>query len=75
MKNKRFWYDISETGDYTEYKSKEDVINHLTNALTDKEKQEINGSLCYRQWSNSETIATYEIQYNRKGKCNLVKIQ
>lgn len=75
MSNKRFWYDISDTGDYTEYKTKDDVIKHLSNALTDKEKQEVKGCLCHRQWSNSDTAAIYEIQFTRKGKCKLVKLQ
>ena len=74
MSNKRFWYDISETGDYTEYKTKHDIEQHLTNALTNKEKAEVTGCHCYQQYSNAETTATYEIRFTRKGAAKLVKV-
>ena len=71
MANKRFWYDISETGCYTEFKTKQEVIDHF-NMMCDSDKQSVEGCLVHRQWSNSETLASYRIHFVN-GLCRLQK--
>ena len=70
---RNYWYDISETGCYTEFKSQRDVISHLY-GLNENDRKDIVGCKVYRQYSNSETVAIYEIRLNRKGYCKLVKL-
>ena len=71
MANKRFWYDISETGCYTEFKTKQEVIDHF-NMMSDSDKHSVEGCFVHRQWSNSETLASYRIHFV-KGQCRLIK--
>ena len=71
MENKRFWYDISETGCCTEFRTKQDVIDHF-NMMCDSDKQSVEGCFVHRQWSNSETLASYRIHFV-KGLCRLQK--
>ena len=71
MANKRFWYDISTTGCYTEFRTKQEVIDHF-NMMCDSDKQSIEGYLVHRQWSNSETLASYRIHFVN-GLCRLIK--
>lgn len=70
---RNYWYDISETGCYTEFKSQRDVISHLC-GLNENDIKDIVGCKVYRQYSNSETVGVYEIRLNRKGYCKLVKL-
>ena len=71
MANKRFWYDISETGCYTEFRTKQEVIDHF-NMMCDSDKRSVEGCCVHRQWSNSETLASYRIHFV-KGLCRLIK--
>ena len=71
MTSKTFWYDISETGCYTEFKTKQEVIDHF-NMMCDSDKRSVEGCLVHRQWSNSETLASYRIHFV-KGQCRLIK--
>ena len=71
MANKRFWYDISETGCCTELRTKQDVIDHF-NMMCDSDKRSVEGCLVHRQWSNAETLASYRIHFV-KGQCRLIK--
>lgn len=71
MANKRFWYDISETGCCTEFRTKQDVIDHF-NMMCDSDKRSVEGCLVHRQWSNSETLASYRIHFVN-GFCRLIK--
>ena len=71
MANKRFWYDISETGCCTEFKTKQEVIDHF-NMKCDSDKRSVEGCFVHRQWSNSETLASYRIHFV-KGLCRLIK--
>lgn len=71
MANKRNWYDISETGCLTEFRTKQDVIDHF-NMMCESDKKEVEGCHVYRQWSNSETLATYKIHFVN-GICRLIK--
>lgn len=71
MANKRFLYDISETGCYTEFKKKQDVIDHF-NMMCDSDKRSVEGCLVHRQWSNADTLASYRIHFV-KGLCRLIK--
>lgn len=72
MANKRFWYDISETGCYTGFKTKQEVIDHF-NMMCDSDKRSVEGCLVHRQWSNSETLASYRIHFV-KGQCRMIKL-
>lgn len=73
MANKRKqWYDISETGCYTEFMTKQEVIDHF-NMMCESDKHQVFGCHAYRHNANSETLATYEIHFS-KGRCKLVKV-
>lgn len=71
MANKRFWYDISETGCDTEFKTKQEVIDHF-NMMCDSDKRSVEGCLVHRQRSNSEMLANYRIHFIN-GPCRLIK--
>ena len=71
MANKRFWYDISETGCYTEFRTKQEVIDHF-NMMCDSDKQSIDGCGVRRKCSNSETVSFYQVRFIN-GKCRLIK--
>lgn len=70
--NKRTWYDISETGCQTVFKTKQEVIDHF-NMMCESDKKEVEGCNVYRQWSNVETRAIYKIKFVN-GVCRLTKI-
>ena len=72
--NKWQWYDVSETGCQTEFKTKSEVLRHLY-GYNENDLKDVVGCKVYRNYSNSETVATYEIRLNRKGVPILVKIQ
>lgn len=72
MANKKYRYDISETGCYTEFTRKKDVIDHF-NMMCENDQKEVEGCNVYRQLYNVETLATYEIHFS-KGRCKLVKV-
>ena len=72
--NKGYWYDVSETGCQTEFKTKSEVLRHLY-GYNENDLKDVVGCKVYRNYSNSETVAIYEIILNRKGVPILVKIQ
>ena len=71
MASKRFWYDISETGCYTEFGTKREVIGHF-NMMCDNDKRDVEGCHVYQQYSNSDTCKTYKIHFVN-GLCRLIK--
>ena len=72
--NKGYWYDVSETECQTEFKTKSEVLRHLY-GYNENDRKDVVGCKVYRNYSNSETVATYEIRLNSKGVPILVKIQ
>lgn len=72
MANKRFWYDISETGCDTEFKTKQEVIDHF-NMMSDSDKRFIEFCFVHRKCSNSETLSSYQIRFGN-GQCRLIKL-
>lgn len=71
MANKRFWYDISETGCDTKFRTKQEVIDHF-NIMCDSGKRSVEDCCVHRQGSNAETLASYRIHFV-KGFCRLIK--
>lgn len=71
MANKRFWYDISETGCDTEFRTKQEVIDHF-NMMCDSDKRSVEGCYVYRHWSNADTLTIYRIHFVN-GFCRLIK--
>lgn len=71
MANKRFWYDISATGCLTEFRTKQEVIDHF-NMMCDSDKRSVDGCGVRRICSNYETVSFYQVRFIN-GRCRLIK--
>ena len=50
--NKRYWYDVSETGCQTEFKTKSEVLRYLY-TYNENDLKDVVGCKVYRNYSNS----------------------